>query len=139
MSNSVVSPEKKKALEDRMKALGIDEKDIVEKFVRAQGKGGQKVNKASTCVYLKHSPSGIEVKCQESRSQTTNRFFARRILANKVEKILLGEKSHSAKKIANLQRQKKKSSKRAKEKALNAAQMQSNESSLKSDGAIEGQ
>ena len=68
-----------------MDALGIHEKDFVEKFVRSSGKGGQKVNKTSTCVYLKHIPTGIEVKCMKDRSQSINRFLARRELIEKIE------------------------------------------------------
>ena len=63
--NYIVSIEKAKALEEKMERLGIKESDIIEKFVRSQGHGGQKVNKTSTCVYLKHVPTGIEVKCQK--------------------------------------------------------------------------
>jgi len=116
VANPFISPEKKKMLEDRMKELGIDERDIEEKFVRAQGRGGQKVNKSSSCVQLKHIPTGVEVKCQKARTQAMNRFFARRILADKVEENLKGHVSSAEKKIARIRKQKKKSAKRAKEK-----------------------
>lgn len=76
-----------------MQALGIDKKDLVEKFVRSRGHGGQKVNKTSTCVYLKHVPTNIEVKCSKTRSQSVNRFFARRYLVEKFEKLLFGSES----------------------------------------------
>ena len=82
------TPAKIKELEERLLSLGIEEKDILEKFVRSQGRGGQKLNKTSSCVYLMHIPTGIEVKCQEDRSQSLNRFLARRILADKVEEAL---------------------------------------------------
>ncbi|MBN2298544.1 MAG: peptide chain release factor-like protein, partial [Deltaproteobacteria bacterium] len=95
MSNQFISAEKIKMLEDRMRCLGIEERDIEEKFIHSQGRGGQKVNKSSSCVYLKHLPTGIEVKCQEARSQAMNRFFARRILSDKVEEALHGSKSGS--------------------------------------------
>jgi protein subunit release factor B len=85
MLNFAVSEEKNKWLRERMDALGIQEKDFVEKFVRSSGKGGQKVNKTSTCVYLKHIPTGIEVKCMKERSQSINRFLARRELIEKIE------------------------------------------------------
>ena len=85
MLNFAVSEEKNKWLRERMDALGIQEKDFVEKFVRSSGKGGQKVNKTSTCVYLKHIPTGIEVKCMKDRSQSINRFLARRELIEKIE------------------------------------------------------
>ncbi|MDH4161737.1 MAG: peptide chain release factor-like protein [Nitrospirota bacterium] len=62
--------------------------DVVEKFVRSGGKGGQNVNKTSTCVYLKHLPTGIEVKCSTERSQARNRQIAYRQLAEKIEAVL---------------------------------------------------
>ena len=81
-----VSEEKNKWLKERMEALGIHEKDIEEKFVRSSGSGGQKVNKTSTCVYLKHIPTGFEIKCMKERSQSLNRFLARRELVRRVER-----------------------------------------------------
>ncbi len=83
-----VSEKKNRGLYEKMKSLGIDERDLEEKFVRSSGRGGQKVNKTSTCVYLKHLPTGIEVKCMKDRSQSINRFLARRELVEKVEKKL---------------------------------------------------
>ncbi|MEW6327871.1 MAG: peptide chain release factor-like protein [Thermodesulfobacteriota bacterium] len=85
-----VSEEKNRWLKETMEALGIQEKDIEEKFVRSSGKGGQKVNKTSTCVYLKHLPTGIEVKCMKDRSQSVNRFLARRELAEQIQ-VLSGD------------------------------------------------
>ena len=73
-----VSEEKSKWLKERMEVLGIYEKDIEERFIRSSGRGGQKVNKTSTCVYLKHIPTGIEVKWMKERNQSLNRFLARR-------------------------------------------------------------
>jgi protein subunit release factor B len=125
MRQTAVGADKQKALEERMEKLGLDEKDIVEKFIRSQGKGGQKVNKTSTCVYLKHVPSGIEVKCQRERSQALNRFLARRILADKYEAMVLGEKSEQIRTIEKIRRQKRKRSKRAKEKILQDKKKQS--------------
>jgi protein subunit release factor B len=118
MARFAVSPEKEKALLERMERLGIKENDIEEKFVRSGGKGGQKVNKASTCVYLKHLPTGIEVKCQEERYQSLNRFLARRILADKIEKATLGKIREEEQRIEKIRRQKRKRSKRAKLKML---------------------
>lgn len=115
---SNVTPEKEKSLHDKMESLGIKESDIIERFVRSQGHGGQHVNKTSTCVYLKHVPTGIEVKCQQERSQSMNRFFARRILIKKIENMILGKESDEQQLIEKMRRQKRKRSKRAKEKVL---------------------
>ncbi|MBI4355084.1 MAG: peptide chain release factor-like protein [Candidatus Omnitrophica bacterium] len=101
-----------------MQRLGIREEDLEESFVRSGGPGGQNVNKVSTCVVLTHRPSGLTVKCQAERSQALNRFLARRILADRLERQRLGVLSAEAQRIAKLRRQKRKRSKRAKEKLL---------------------
>lgn len=113
-----VSKDKEEALQKRMESLGIQEQDIVEKFIRSSGKGGQKVNKASTCVYLKHIPTGIEVKCQIERYQGLNRYLARKILADKVETLIRGKESEEQQRIERIRRQKRKRSKKAKMKIL---------------------
>jgi protein subunit release factor B len=118
MSLFGVSVEKEKALLERMQKLGIRPEDLIEKFIRSGGHGGQNVNKTSTCVYLKHVPTGIEVKCQQERSQALNRFFARRMLADKIENLILGKESAERQRIEKLRRQKRKRSRRAKEKML---------------------
>ena len=113
-----VSFEKEEALRRKMEELGIREGDLVEKFVRSGGKGGQNVNKVATCVYLKHGPTGIEVKCQQERSQSMNRFLARRILVDKIETMVRGKESAEQQRIEKIRRQKRKRSKRAKDKML---------------------
>ena len=113
-----IRKEKEDALRKKMDNLGIFEKDIVEKFIRSSGKGGQKVNKTSSCVYLKHLPTKIEVKCQRERSQAINRFLARRILTDKIEGMIKGKESEEQQRIAKIRRQKRKRSKRAKLKML---------------------
>ncbi|MBN2654616.1 MAG: peptide chain release factor-like protein [Nitrospirae bacterium] len=113
MTDFAVSPEKNQWLKDRMDALDIHEKDIEEKFVRSSGKGGQKVNKTSTCVYLKHLPTGIEVKCMKDRSQSINRFIARRELVKRIE-ILTGAVELKTTKLDRMKKQKAKRHKRAK-------------------------
>jgi len=70
-----------------MAKLGIAEDDLLEKFILGSGSGGQKINKTSSCVYLKHLPSGIEVKCQANRSREMNRFQARKEICDTLEGI----------------------------------------------------
>jgi len=120
-----VSKEKEEALQKRMESLGIQERDIEEKFVRSSGKGGQKVNKTSTCVYLKHVPTGIEVKCQIERYQGLNRYLARKILTDKVESLIRGKESEEQQRIEKIRRQKRKRSKKAKMKMLEEKRKQS--------------
>jgi protein subunit release factor B len=131
MVNLGVSPEKEAALRERMRRLNIREEELKENFVRSQGPGGQNVNKTSTCVYLKHLPSGIEVKCQEERSQVLNRYRARVILVNKIENKILGRLSEERKRIEKIRRQKRKRSKRAKLKVLESKRRQGDKKSLR--------
>jgi len=107
-----VSEEKNRWLKERMEALGIEEKDIEEKFIRSSGSGGQKVNKTSTCVFLKHVPTGIEIKCMRERNQSLNRFLARRELVRKLES-MSGQLRAEDIKIEKAKRQKLKRKKRA--------------------------
>lgn len=116
--NFPVTNKKSDVLLKKMRELGIREEDILEKFVRSSGRGGQKVNKTSTCVYLKHLPTGIEVKMQRERSQALNRFLARRLLADKIDRMIRGRKSAEEQRRAKIRRQKRQRSKRAKEKML---------------------
>ncbi len=115
MLTFAVSEEKNRWLQERMATLGVREDDRDEKFVRSSGSGGQHVNKTSTCVWLKHLPTGIEVKCMRDRSQSVNRFLARRELLEQIA-ALAGEVTSSDLKIAKLRKQKAKSRKRAKSK-----------------------
>jgi protein subunit release factor B len=113
-----VSSAKQQALEERFARLGIREEDLEESFVRSGGKGGQNVNKVSTCVVLIHAPTKTQVKCQRERSQALNRFRARQLLADKIERAILGERSAEAQRVAKIRRQKRRRSRRAKEKIL---------------------
>ncbi|MBI3508610.1 MAG: peptide chain release factor-like protein [Chlamydiia bacterium] len=110
--------EKKNQLAARMEKLGIQEQDLTEKFILGSGSGGQKINKTSSCVYLKHAPSGIEIKCQRDRSREMNRLLARRELCDRIEDQMLKEKSARQQAIEKIRRQKRKRSKRAQEKVL---------------------
>ncbi len=115
-----VSIEKAKAFQSRLEALGIFERDLDEQFVRSGGHGGQNVNKVSTCVLLTHRPSGLSVRCQEDRSQAMNRYIARRRLAEMMEQKLLGAASRKQQEIERIRRQKRRRSRRAKDKMLEA-------------------
>ena len=126
-----VRKDKEGALKVKMDSLGIKETDLKEKFIRSSKKGGQKVNKTSTCVYLKHQPTGIEVKCQKERSQALNRFIARRILVNKIESLVLGREAEEQKRIEKIRRQKRKRSRRAKEKMLRYKKMRSEKKKMR--------
>lgn len=127
-----VSPLKEKELIKKMETLNIREKDIKESFVRSGKKGGQHVNKTSTCVYLKHIPTGIEVKCQEERSQSLNRYKARVILIKKIDQLVKGKESEEIQRIEKIRRQKRKRSKRAKEKILAEKKVMSEKKKLRS-------
>ena len=107
-----VSEQKNRWLRERMEALRVREEDIEEKFIRSSGSGGQKVNKTSTCVYLRHIPTGIEVKCMKERSQPLNRFLARRELVEKISKVS-GQITSEDIKMERMRRQKAKRKKRA--------------------------
>ncbi len=113
-----ISKETKDRLEETMKQLGIQEEDIIEKFILGSGSGGQKINKTSSCVYLKHIPSGIEIKCQKERSRELNRLYARRELCDRIEQQRFQEKSKKQQLIEKIRRQKRKRSRRAQEKVL---------------------
>ncbi len=129
-----VSSEKEAALRQRLERLGVREVDLVEHFVRSSGPGGQNVNKTSTAVYLKHVPSGIEIKAQSERSQGMNRYYARKLLADELEARIHGRESRRAQEIFKLRKQKRKRSKRAKEKVLAHKHHQSDKKRARSRG-----
>lgn len=118
MGSFPVSIEKEDQLAQRMASLGVRESDIEETFVRSGGHGGQNVNKTSTCVMLLHRPSGVQVKCQETRQQGLNRFIARRLLLDKIEEQRKGRIAAKRSEMEKIRRQKRKRSRGAKEKML---------------------
>jgi len=113
-----VSLEKEARLTQRMTALGVREADLEETFVRSGGHGGQNVNKTATCVMLLHRPTGLQVKCQATRQQGLNRFIARRLVLDKIEALQKGHVAAQRARIEKIRRQKRKRSRRAKERML---------------------
>ncbi len=115
-----------------MLKLGVRSQDLFETFIRSPGPGGQNVNKTSTCVCLKHIPTGIEVRCHKERSQAQNRFLARRILLEKIESQILGKLSAEQKRIEKIRRQKRRRSRRAQNKVLESKRLLSQKKSFRS-------
>ena len=107
---------------DRIKALmaeaSVFEEDIEESFILGGGPGGQKTNKTSNVVRLYHAPSGLQVRCGENRSRETNRWLARRALAEKILEREQGRKSAARQERAKIRRQKRRRSRRQKQKML---------------------
>lgn len=108
-----VTPKKQQELEARMAALGLREQDLEEKFIRSSGPGGQRVNKTASCVYLRHPPTGLEVKMQQERQQRLNRYYARKRLCELMEERTLGTQSPAALKADKIRKQKRRRRRRS--------------------------
>jgi protein subunit release factor B len=86
----------------------LPDSDLIENFLKGSGPGGQKINKTSSAVQLKHIPTGIVVKYQDTRSREINRKMARRILQDRIEEMELGEDART--KVRAREKSKKKAS-----------------------------
>lgn len=113
-----LSNEKLTALGQRMAALGIAEADLLEKFVRGSGAGGQKINKTSNCVFLKHLPTGVCIKCQMDRSREMNRFLARRELCDQLDAIREGKAVAKTQAIEKMRRTNRPRSRNSKNRSV---------------------
>jgi protein subunit release factor B len=131
MAGFKITPLKEKNLKAKMRRCGVKEKDLGENFIRSGGRGGQHVNKNATCVYLKHLPTGLEVKCSRERSQSVNRFLARKILLGKIEKKAYEKAARALYKKEKLRRQKRGRSKKGKEKMLEDKKKRSRKKELR--------
>jgi protein subunit release factor B len=127
----MITPEKHEKLRERMEGLGIREEDLDEHFIRGSGKGGQKINKTASCVQLVHRSSGTEIRCQQTRSQADNRYWARRELCDRIEEKVLGEKSTKQQAIEKIRRQKRRRSRRAKSRMLDDKSKQSQKKQMR--------
>lgn len=103
---------------EKAQELGIKPEDFEMSCVVGSGKGGQKINKTSSCVILKHVPTGIVVKCQKHREQSRNKLSAYKLVILKIEDQVKGEDSDRAKRIFKIRKQKIRRSKKAKEKMM---------------------
>ena len=112
------SKEKISALEKRMSDLGIKKEDIEEKFIKSSGRGGQKINKTSSAVFLKHKKSNLSVKCGQARSQHLNRFLALRNLIDMIETIMIGQNEGVTRKNDSIKKQKQRRNAKTKKKLL---------------------
>jgi peptide chain release factor len=118
MADAYISQTKRDKLQTFMKKMDVREEDLTEKFILGSGKGGQKVNKTASCVYLKHAPSGIDVKCQCSRSRELNRYYARKEICDRLEEKKLGAASSRRQAAEKIRRQKRRRSRRQKNRML---------------------
>src|SRR2546427_7226837 len=101
-----------------MERLAVREEDLEERFIRSRGKGGQNVNKVSTCVVLRHVPTGIAVRCERERSQALNRFLARRELLDRLEARERGAAATALQERERIRRQKRRRALRARAEML---------------------
>lgn len=114
----MISKTKLEALQKKMERLNITSKELTIKFVLGSGAGGQKINKTCSTVYIKHLPTGIEVKCGAERSRELNRYRALSSLCEKLEKKLFDEKTKKERAAAKKKKQKQRRSRRLQAKLV---------------------
>ncbi len=125
------SVDKLTEVRERMARLGIQEEVLLEKFILGSGSGGQKINKTSSCVYLKHLPSGIEIKCQRERSREQNRVYARQELCDRIEETRAKVKAERRYQIEKVRRQKRRRTRSGQEKVLEAKKRHSQKKNMR--------
>ena len=128
---TMFSRDKIRQLLVRMTKLGIAREDLEESFIRGSGHGGQKVNKTSSTVRITHLPTGIEVRCQEQRSLSQNRYLAREELCHKLEARLTAARQSTRAAIAKKRRQQQKRSRSTKAEIAREKRHRSNTKSLR--------
>ncbi len=114
----MISPETISRIKALMDEASVFEDDLEESFILGGGPGGQKTNKTSSVVRLSHGPSGLFVRCGETRSRETNRWLARRMLAEAVLARERGRKSEEQRRREKVKRQKRRRSRRQKLRML---------------------
>jgi len=102
-------------VQEALEKAHINPKDIVERFIRSQGRGGQNVNKVATCVCLYHKPTCIRIKCQKFRTQMANRILAHHKLLAMILAKQKCKRKEQRMALEKIKRQKRKRSKKGKE------------------------
>jgi protein subunit release factor B len=105
-------------IREQLRAAGVREEEIEERFVLGSGAGGQKINKTSSAVMLRHAPSGQTVKVQASRSREVNRWLARRALAERLLAVRTGAADARQQEIERIRRQKRRKSRRQRQRMV---------------------
>lgn len=114
----MISPDTIERIKALMEEASVYEDDLEESFILGGGPGGQKTNKTSNVVRLVHEPSGMMVRCGETRSRETNRWIARRTLAEMILERERGRKSAARQAAEKIRRQKRRRSRRQKQRML---------------------
>lgn len=134
----MISPETIERIKALMEEASVFEEDLEESFILGGGPGGQKTNKTSNVVRLEHEPSGLQIRCGETRSRETNRWLARRTLAEMILEREQGRKSAERQKREKIRRQKRRRSRRQKQRMLEDKHAQSEKKRLRSKVEVEG-